>query len=224
MGSTLAFDVYGTLIDTAGVVATLREYLGNEAPRFSDAWRQKQLEYSFRRAAMGAYQNFSVCTSEALEYTSALFGLKLDSKQHDRLVATYRILPAFHEVRGALDLLGATGYRLFAFSNGLPGDLESLLAHSDISDCFIDIVSVDEIRSFKPDPAVYRHMLDRVESTPEKTWLISSNPFDILGAANVGLSTAWVRRHPGIPFDPWGKQPTATISSLAHLVEALKTV
>ena len=47
MQTTLAFDVYGTLIDTNGVVTALEKLIGGDAQKFSQSWRDKQLEYSF---------------------------------------------------------------------------------------------------------------------------------------------------------------------------------
>ena len=220
--AALAFDIYGTLIDTGGVVSLLDGRLGPRATRFSELWRQKQLEYSFRRAAMGAYRDFSVCTAEALEYACAQLGVDLDASERDGLLAAYRRLPAFPEVKGALLALQHAEFPIYAFSNGLRDDVESLLNHAGIADHFMDVISVDEVRSFKPSPAVYRHMLGRVGRDAGATWMISSNPFDILGAANVGLQTAWVRRSSATPFDPWGQQPTVTVSNLLELKGALR--
>ena len=63
--ATIAFDVYGTLIDTDCVVSQLREWIGSQADVFSKTWRSKQLEYSFRRGLMRRYENFAVCTRQA---------------------------------------------------------------------------------------------------------------------------------------------------------------
>ncbi len=71
MVTTLAFDVYGTLIDTNGVIIALEKHVGNKASEFSRTWREKQLEYSFRRGLMQNYENFDICTSNALDYTSS---------------------------------------------------------------------------------------------------------------------------------------------------------
>ncbi|MHB1621242.1 MAG: hypothetical protein ACYCTY_14915 [Sulfuricella sp.] len=49
MAIALAFDVYGTLIDTHGVIVALEKHVGNKASEFSRTWREKQLEYSFLR-------------------------------------------------------------------------------------------------------------------------------------------------------------------------------
>jgi 2-haloacid dehalogenase len=80
---------------------------------------------------------------------------------------------------------------------------------------------VDEIDSYKPDPAVYHHCLKRIGSEPESGWLISSNPFDILAAGNVGMLTAWIQSDPGMVFDPWDIRPTATIFRLGELPDIM---
>ena len=77
MKTTLAFDVYGTLIDTNGVITALEPLVGPKAPAFSEAWREKQLEYSFRRGLMQNYENFAVCTSQALDYTCVFLKVSL---------------------------------------------------------------------------------------------------------------------------------------------------
>jgi 2-haloacid dehalogenase len=221
MSPVLAFDVYGTLIDTAGVVERLRALGVDHAPGFSDAWRQKQLEYAFRRAAMGAYQDFTACTRHALDYVCALRGVELAAGERDDLMALYLRLPPFPEAEGALFSLRRAEYPLYAFSNGPRRDLETLLGQAGLAEHFVDLVSVDEVRSFKPDPRVYRHMLKRVGGTPGRTWLVSSNPFDLVGAGSLGLPTAWVRRSPALPFDPWGPAPTVTVSDLSRLEAAV---
>lgn len=52
MTKTFALDVYGTLIDPHAVAASLEAHVGDQAAWFSEIWRGKQLEYSFRRGLM----------------------------------------------------------------------------------------------------------------------------------------------------------------------------
>jgi 2-haloacid dehalogenase len=214
MKTVLAFDVYGTLIDTAGVATKLRTLVGDEADRFARIWREKQLEYSFRRGLMQQYERFSVCIADALEFTSRYCGVKLPEASKADLLAAYLTLPAFDDVAGGLAALPGDTFSLYAFSNGAADAVESLLVGAGIDDFFIDIVSVDEVGRFKPDPAVYRHFLARSATPPEHAWLISSNPFDILGAIAVGMRGAWVRRSGNAIFDPWRVEPTITVDSL----------
>src|SRR5437870_11566128 len=102
MSIVLGFDVYGTLIDTAGVSVSLDSMLPGRGLAFAAAWRQKQLEYTFRRVAMRAYRGFDVCTRAALDHTDAALGTKLTADQKTALMNEYRRLPAFPDVVPAL--------------------------------------------------------------------------------------------------------------------------
>lgn len=221
MPLTFAFDVYGTLIDTAGITQSLERLVGDKAVLFSSRWREKQLEYAFRRGLMQEYVDFSVCTRQALKYTALQLNLSIDNGDTEALLDAYRHLPAFADTAGALTKLNQSGHRLYAFSNGLPDDLESLLTDAGIRDEFIDIVSVHEIQTFKPDPAVYQHFLKRSGGTADQCWLISSNPFDLLGGQAVGLQTAWIKRNEKHLFDPWEKMPDLTLASLTELPDSV---
>lgn len=217
MAATLAFDVYGTLIDTHGVVSLLRTMIGDRAEDFSRAWREKQLEYAFRRGLMRNYVDFAVCTRHALDYSCATFGTPLNDAQRQQLLDSYRRLPAFADVSEGLAQLRNEGFRLYAFSNGSRGAVAGLLDHAGIGDFFLDVISVDDLRSFKPDPAVYCHFLRSAGATGGGAWLISSNPFDVIGAMSAGMRAVWLRRSAGAVFDPWEIQPNLTVRDLDGL-------
>lgn len=221
MSVTLAFDVYGTLIDTHGVVSSLQAMVGSVAQDFSHTWRNKQLEYAFRRALMQNYANFAVCTREALDYTCSVYKVDLSSEQRCALLDSYRSLPAFGDVEGALGRLKDVGFRLFAFSNGRADAVENLLVAAGIRAAFLGVISVDDLKTFKPNPAVYSHFLREARVSGSDAWLVSSNPFDVIGAVSAGLRAAWVRRSAESVFDPWGIEPTVTVGSLDELPEAL---
>ncbi|MDD2218971.1 MAG: haloacid dehalogenase type II [Desulfoplanes sp.] len=222
MSTTLGFDVYGTLIDTNGVVAALQKYIGNKAGDFSQTWRNKQLEYSFRRSLMQNYEPFAVCTSQALEYTCAVQKVTLTKDQKTEILAGYLTLPAFEDVQKGLTRLKDKGFRLFAFSNGKADALESLLNHAGIRDLFLGVVSVDDIKAFKPSPGTYGHFLRQAGATGGNAWLISSNSFDVIGSISAGMKAAWVRRTPQNIFDPWGIDPTLIVNNLLEMGDRIE--
>ncbi len=221
MPATLAFDVYGTLIDPIGITAKLREVLGNDAPRFAQIWRDKQVEYLFRRALMRKYRDFPACTRAALDYTDSVLQTGLSAEACNELMASYRRLPAYADVLSAVQALRSHAYPMFAFSNGHPDDLVDLLRHAGLYDLLDGIVSVHAVRSFKPDPAVYAHFLEKTGADAATTWLVSGNPFDVIGAAACGWQSAWIRRDPAAIFDPWGIEPTVTVPDLGGLLDAI---
>lgn len=221
MAAVLAFDVYGTLIDTQGVVTRLSEYIGDQAEDFSRAWREKQLEYSFRRGLMRSYATFAVCTSQALDYTDSDLGTGLSADQKAALLAGYRGLPAFDDVQAALSQLRSDGHALYAFSNGTADAVETLLRTAGIRELFDGVVSVDDRQTFKPNPDVYAHFLSSTASSASDAWLVSSNPFDVIGAVTFGMRAAWVQRSDKSIFDPWGIEPTLRISKLGDLADGI---
>jgi len=170
---------------------------------------------------MQSYAPFSVCTSNALDYTCAFYGIDLTDQQRNGLLESYRSLPAFEDVESGLAKLKAGNYRMFAFSNGTADAVDALLVSAGIREFFLGIVSVDDLKSFKPNPAVYDHFLRQSGARAGSAWLISSNPFDVIGAISAGMRAAWVKRSKSAVFDPWGIEPTATVESLAGLHQVL---
>ena len=221
MPTAIALDVYGTLVDPLAIANELKSLVGDMAYRFAELWRAKQLEYSFRRGLMRAYQPFSVCTSEALLYTEKVLGIALDDKSRAHLMHQQKQLPPFSDGKPGLTLLKRGGHLLAAFSNGETNVVQSVLGHANLLHLFDDVVSADEIKTFKPDPAIYAHAARRLAQSVNELWLVSSNPFDIIGAKTAGLQTAWVRRDPNIVFDPWGIEPDLVVSSLDQLASLI---
>ena len=221
MTSTLAFDVYGTLIDTSGVFDTLQDMIGERATPFMSRWRSKQLEYSFRRGLMDRHTDFSVCTKDALIYCCSSMGIDLTPKQKETLLDEYNVLPAFSDVIQALRDCQNAGHRTYAFSNGSKSAVEQLLNHAGIKELFNGIVSTEDVQMFKPSPVVYQHFIKTSGATKESAWLISGNTFDVIGAASFGMKTAWVRRSEDMTFDSWEYEPTAVIGNLTELRTAL---
>jgi 2-haloacid dehalogenase len=222
MRIAIAFDVYGTLVNPLAVADHLKALVGDKTVRFAELWRAKQLEYSFRRGLMRAYRPFSVCTWESLLYTEKALGVVLAEESRRILIEHYRSLPPFPDAAPGLAAVKSDGSFLAAFSNGEAGVVRDVLQHAELLSLLEDVVSVDEVRSFKPDPAVYAHVVGRLGQTADSTWLVSSNPFDIIGAKAAGLRTAWIKRDPKAVFDPWGIEPDLVLSGLDQLAASLR--
>ncbi len=216
---TLAFDVYGTLINTYGMVDLLQHYIEEDkAVPFATLWRDKQLEYSFRRSMMNRYEPFYTCTGDALDYCIEAFDVSITPDQHFSLIKRYQNLPVFKDVVNALKKLGERDdLQIFALTNGPLEDVEKLFEDNQINQYFKEIISADEIKKFKPDPAIYQHFLKRSAAKAKDSWLISGNGFDVMGAANCGMNSIWLKRDFKQQLDSWGAQPTLTIHSLSEL-------
>ncbi len=219
--TVLAFDVYGTLIDTAGVTGRLSDLVGDRAVEFSTQWRLKQLEYSWRYGLMDEYRDFRICTRQALDWTADQLGCEISDGDKDGLMDIYLELPPFDDVIAGLQRLKALGVGMHAFSNGVPEDLELLIHNSGLEDLLDGIVSVHDLKTFKPDPALYHYFAEKSGADLSSCWLVSSNGFDVCGAVAAGMKAFWLQRNPAIRFDHWEFQPTHVVVNFDEIADIL---
>lgn len=220
MPPTLALDIYGTLIDPLAIKTALAAHIGDVAGPLAETWRSKQLEYSFRRGLMGEYRSFAEVTRAALDFACETHRVVIADGDKASLMEHYQALDAFEDVVPALTALSQKGARLHAFSNGGGNDIAALLSHAGLNELITSIVSAEDVQTFKPDPYIYAHFNRIAGTTSETTWLVSSNPFDVIGASACGWRTVWVKRNPAAVFDPWDHKPTLVVSSLTELATA----
>ena len=224
MAVTIAFDAYGTLFDTTSVDRALEKYVGDKALDFAFHWRQKQLEFSFRRGLMRKYAPFNVCIADALRYVTYLYGLELEQVDIDSLLAEYTQLKCFDDVVPALQSLQNDGHQIMILSNGHPEDLRELIENNSLQSYIQEVVSVHEIASFKPNPEVYQLFIERADTKKEQAWLVSGNTFDFVGAISFGMKGVYIQRGTDVAVEPWEVEPTASINSLGELPALLNRV
>ncbi len=199
----------------------LEDLLGDRAGRFSEIWRDKQIEYSFRRGLMRRYEDFGVCTQQALVFAMRSMDVVLSESEREGLLEEYQNLQAFPDVAPGLEKMKLAGHTVVTFSNGVEATTRTLLDRSGVLPYLHDVLSVDDVKTFKPDPEAYHYLARRLERPAAEVWLVSSNPFDVIGAKSAGLRAAWVKRRPDAIFDPWDIEPDLVVGNLEELAAEL---
>lgn len=213
------FDAYGTLFDFNSAVARHRGAIGPNADALSEMWRSKQIQYTWLRNSMAAYAPFWQVTGEALDHSLAAQGVAATTVR-DRLMGAYLALDPFPEVPAMLARLRSGGLRAAILSNGNSEMLAPMVAASGLADAFEAVLSVDEVRVFKPDPKVYRLVETHCGVPPARVCFLSSNCWDAHGAAYFGFRTVWVNRG-GAPNDNLPGALAGEIRDLAGLPELI---
>jgi 2-haloacid dehalogenase len=191
--SVYVFDAYGTLFDVHAAIARHRTAAGPDAERFSEIWRLKQLEYAWTLTLAGHYADFWTLTERALDYAFdrvPTVSLALRAK----LLDAYLTLDAFADARAALADLKVHGRRIAILSNGTPHMLEAAAQASGIAPLCDAVLSIDAVRMYKPRPEVYALVTDRFGVKAGEVVFVSSNRWDIMGAASFGFRAVWVNR------------------------------
>ena len=215
--SALVFDAYGTLFDVASVAEACAAVMP-EPEALVGLWRAKQLEYSFLRSLMGpaAYVDFWTITADALDFAAAKLGLQLTSAERERALQGWLEVRAYPEVESALAALATQGRYCLILSNGTRGMLETALRSAGLAHRFQAVLSVDEVRVYKPHPRVYQMAVDALTTPPGDLLFISSNGWDAAGARAFGLPVAWLNRT-GAPPERLGVSPDVTLPDLSAL-------
>lgn len=216
----LVFDAYGTLFDVHSVTRLADSLFPGRGAALSQAWRGKQLEYTWLRSLMGRYDDFNAVTADALDWSLESLGLEAGGEARAALRQAYRTLAAFPEARGALERLGA-GRPLAILSNGHPDMLDAVVDHNELRVFFGErVYSVHDAGVFKPDPRVYALACAGLELPAEAIGFVSSNGWDAAGAKTFGFRTWWVNRG-GAPVERLGTAPDGAVGDLAQLAAAL---
>jgi ribonucleotide monophosphatase NagD (HAD superfamily) len=131
----------------------------------------------------------------------------------------YRTLHAFPDVKPGLEQLKAKGLGLAILSNGAPEMLQSATASAGIRDLLDEIISVDEVKVFKPSPRVYQLASTRLGVATEDIGFVSSNGWDVAGASSAGLTAFWIQRGAAEPPEDLGYHATRVVHAITDLVE-----
>ena len=214
----IAFDFYGTLVDLTAITRACVGITPN-ADAFCATWRTKQLEYTFWLSLMNRYRDFDRVTEAALDFTLKHYDVGVDAVQRAALMSAWARPGAYSDVPLALSKLAAN-YELVVLSNGTARSLADGLAYLGLGRYFRRVLSVDAVKVYKPAPSVYQLVLDQCQVTKAQVLFVSSNSFDVIGAASFGFEVCHVnRRH--LPLDPLGIEPNLTVAHLGELTQLL---
>jgi 2-haloacid dehalogenase len=213
----LVLDAYGTLFDVHSVTRLADSLFPGRGAALSQAWRAKQLEYTWLRSLMGRYDDFNAVTAGALDWAVESLGLAARAQERVALMKAYRTLDLFPEVRAALGQLGER-LPLAILSNGHPDMLDAVVDHNELRVFFGErVFSVHEAAVFKPDPRAYAIATAQLELPAQAIGFVSSNGWDAAGAKSFGFRAFWVNRG-RMPAERLGSPPDAIVGDLAELV------
>lgn len=208
----LLYDAYGTLWDVHSVMKRCEACWPGKGMQVSQLWRVKQLEATWLRTLMGRYVPFSTVTREALAFACDSLGLSLQKDHESELMAEYRKLATFPDVADAL--MKKPAAKAGILSNGSPDMLEPLVKHSGLK--FDAVLSVDEVKLFKPAPQVYQLAVEHFGVPKENIGFVTSNFWDAAGAKSFGFNVYWINRG-GVAAERLGFQPDRVLRTLAAL-------
>lgn len=190
--SVVAFDVVGTLFSLEPVSRRLTE--AGFAETALAEWFSRFLHASVALDVAGVFVPFREVATATLEVMAAERGLASPRSAAEKVIEGISELPAHADVRPAFQGLRDAGIRIVALTNGSAQATRHLLRQASLETFVERIVSIEEVRHWKPRLEVYLHAASVAGVLPGLMCLVAAHAWDILGADHAGLLTAWIAR------------------------------
>lgn len=215
--AVVAFDV----IETVFSLESLRPKLENAGlPGYMlDTWFAQILRDAFALDATGVYRPFSDVARAALEALLAA-SPRAVSEAVDDVIEGFSELDAHSDVAPAMRALCDADVPVVTLTNGSALLTQKLLERCGLHQFVERVISVDEVKRWKPHQEVYLHCAKAVNVTPSRLALVAAHGWDVHGARRAGLMTGYVARS---PFPTVMDRPHALASSLPEVVDQLMT-
>jgi 2-haloacid dehalogenase len=190
----VVFDVVETLACLQPVSARLTEVGQDDSvlPR----WFTRLLRDGIALTAAGGYGAFTDVAASALRAETRG---ELNGEQVTQVVAGFRELTPQPDAAAGVRAAVAAGLRVFTLSNGAADPARGFLERAGIADLVEQVLSVDEVRAWKPARAPYDLAVRRAGVPVARVALVAVHSWDIHGAHAAGLTTGWCPRLEHLP-------------------------
>jgi 2-haloacid dehalogenase len=214
----VAFDVVGTLFSLEPLRLRLKE--AGFAETALAEWFSRFLHASVSLDVVDVFVPFREVAIATLEVMAAESGLSPSRSMAEKVIQSIAALPAYPDVGPAFQGLADAGIRIMALTNGSAQTTQHLFKQAALEGFVERIVSIEEVRHWKPRTEVYLHAANIAGVSPVRMCLVAAHAWDILGANHAGLLTAWVARKEK-KFHSAMEAPDVTGESLTDVVATL---
>lgn len=179
------------------------------------------------------YEPFSSLTRKALHHALNEDGLKMSDQETENMMHAYDSLSTFPDVKPALEQLAKEkDIESVYFTQGTKAMVSASVTGSPdlapyTASMFKHTVCCSEsTKKFKPAPETYEYLIAQLGRKDfEGVWLVSGNPFDIVGARTMGMNAAWVDRAGNGWVDCLGEpdlKPSFIVQNIGEVAQKVK--
>ncbi len=217
----IIFDVNETLLDLEALKSSVGKALGGREDLLP-LWFSTMLHYSLVETLSDNYHGFGEIGTAALMMVAEKQGIDLSYDDAKTAIVTpLRSLPPHADVVSSLKALAHDGYHIVSLTNSSAQGVETQFLNAGLTDLFEKRYTIESIKKYKPHPDTYQMVLDDLEVKAEDVLMVAAHAWDLAGAKNVGLQTAFVAR-PGATLYPNVGRPDYVVKDLSELVTLLE--
>jgi 2-haloacid dehalogenase len=214
----ILFDVYETLLDMELIERRINGVLNSK--RGYTLWFQVFMQYCFANNFMKTFDPFPAIAKATLQMTGKMLGTAVNENEAEEILQLLNHLPTKEAMPESLSILCDQDFRIAALTNVSQEIIDDRMERTGLISYFEAVLSTEEIKKYKPAAEVYQWALQKLEVDATDVLFVSAHPWDVAGAANVGMQTAFIE-HPGEMLYPLAPAPTFKATNLEELSQTL---
>jgi 2-haloacid dehalogenase len=215
----LVFDVYGTLLDMSEVERRIN--VVTDSKRGYVVWFEMFMQYCFANNSLDSFHDFMSIAKVTLQMTGRELGRIISEGEANDVIDRLKQLPVHEEVQHCLSQLNDEGYRITALTNAPEKIFCDRMERTGLISYFEKVWSAEAVQKYKPDRRVYEWAAKMLNVATSDMLMITSHGWDIAGAKNAGMKTAFIKRSRQLLY-PLVPEPDISCKALGELAEALK--
>lgn len=217
----MVFDVYETLLDMSEVERKINAL--TDSKRGYSIWFELFMEYCFVNNSLDTFHDFISIAKVTLQMAGNILGKTIYDPEANDLLELLKHLPVHEEVQSGLSQLNDLGYTIVALTNAPEKTVCERMERTGLISYFEKVFSAETVKKYKPEKKVYEWAAEKLKVTTSDMLMITAHGWDIAGASNAGMKTAFVKRDKQLLY-PLSPQPDIRCSSLHELVGKLQEI
>nr|WP_202436507.1 haloacid dehalogenase type II [Vibrio eleionomae] len=215
------FDINETVLNLGALRPKFKLLFGDE--NYTDTWFAMLLHLSTVSLLTSVHTDFGTLSKIALESLAAKVNVELLSEKADDLLNTFSELPPHEDIKPALKRLRSEGFKVVAFSNSSKKLIEKQIRNADLNEYFDEIISVEEVNTFKPSAIAYKYASEKLNCDVNNLRLVATHDWDTHGAMSVGMKAAYINRMNAI-YNPLYLKPDILEQNMASIVNRIISI
>jgi 2-haloacid dehalogenase len=212
------FDVYDTLLNMNEVEKKMNNLL--DSRRGYTIWFNLFMEYCFVDTCITQFNSFTAIARATMQMAGKLLSQDINDAEIESVLELLKHLPLHDDVQDALSKLNDDGYKIAALTNSTEKIVTERMQRTGLVSYFTNVMSAERVKKYKPDLKVYQWAAEQVNTEPADILMVSVHGWDIAGASNAGMRTAYIKRTERMHY-PLAPAPDYTCKNLLELTEKL---
>lgn len=214
----ILLDVYETMLDMSEVEKKVNLLLDTRSGYM--IWIELLMQYCFVDNCTVQFNDFSSIVKATLQMAGKMLHRSVSEDDMMSIIQLLKYLPIKEGVQEGLSGLNKLGYRIAALTNSGEKMVRDRMERTGLVSYFEAVLSAERVKKYKPSIEVYEWASDQLHTDMKSILMVSAHGWDIAGAANAGMQTAYLSQSKQQLY-PLAPKPNYTAKHLADLCTQL---